>query len=180
MMLRCRCLPSHSLRLIRYSSSSSASSTPATLDELFAKPSWSTSTLLAPPSTSETPIQPISEEQLAHLYKLSALQLPQDSTERLARRRALATQLHFVRLVHEVDTTGIQPLHNVLASQHTSSLTYDAALAVGQQAKERFKLDDAQCATGQTRLKPDYTKLAKRTRGRFYTVSGGLVNKTEQ
>jgi hypothetical protein len=86
--------------------------------------------------------------------------------------------------VHEVDTTGVEPLRNLLASQHRFEenggvLRYEDALAYGETAKERFKQEDASASNPAATDKIDYLKLAKRKRGRFYTVSGGLVNEPE-
>ena len=103
----------------------------------------------------------ISSAQLDHLLKLSALPRPKDEAARRGMIRDLSDQMHFVKKVQDVDTTGVEPLRNITAEQDTSELTYEEAMTY---EKSLESSDD------------DYTTLASKIRKRYYTVSGGLVN----
>lgn len=98
------------------------------ISEVFASPSWSVKALLPSstssssffsslfsPSTSSSPSSDedptITPETLHHLLRLSALPPPANATEQAAMLATLQTQLHFVRDIQTVDTTGIEPLH---------------------------------------------------------------------
>lgn len=108
----------------------------------------------------------ISATQLDHLLKLAALPNFKNEDARSEMMKDLADQLHFVKNVQEVDTTGVEPLRNITQDQNQgAALTYKEAVAHGEAArsidqKSNFK----------------YPSLAKRTKNRHYVVDGGLVN----
>lgn len=52
----------------------------------------------------------ISREQLHHLHRLCALNPPSDEAEEQRLIADLSSQLHFVREIQKVDTTGVEPL----------------------------------------------------------------------
>jgi len=49
-------------------------------------------------------------EQLRHLLRLSALPQPNDEKEERDMLETLESQIHFVREIQKVDTTGVEPL----------------------------------------------------------------------
>ncbi|KAK5011439.1 hypothetical protein LTR28_002906 [Elasticomyces elasticus] len=55
----------------------------------------------------------VSPEQLHHLLRLSALPPPKDASEEARMLRTLRSQLHFVREIQAVDTTGVAPLRSL-------------------------------------------------------------------
>ncbi len=85
---------------------------PEELDQYFEEPCWSVEDLLIPRSTSEAAdsLPEVSQKTLHHLLNLSALPLPQTAAHESAMLATLRSQLHFVREVQSVDTTGIEPL----------------------------------------------------------------------
>ncbi|KAI7201708.1 hypothetical protein KC343_g10368 [Hortaea werneckii] len=82
------------------------------VSELLAKPSWSVASLL--PSKSEASSAPeISSNQLHHLLRLSALPPPKSPEEEQKMLSTLSAQLHFVKDIQAVDTTGVEPLQSL-------------------------------------------------------------------
>ncbi|KAI0974789.1 hypothetical protein F4678DRAFT_350907 [Xylaria arbuscula] len=85
------------------------SKTPQTLAPLLSRPTWSVRSLLpghqAPTS--------ISAKTLHHLLRLSALPLPRNAAEEATMLATLSSQLHFVRAIQGVDTTGVAPLRAI-------------------------------------------------------------------
>ncbi|KAF3766011.1 hypothetical protein M406DRAFT_243751, partial [Cryphonectria parasitica EP155] len=79
---------------------------------VFDRPTWSVASLLPTqqPSPQEGPITP---QTLHHLLRLSSLPPPSSPQEESSMLQTLHTQLHFVRDVQSVDTTGIAPLRSI-------------------------------------------------------------------
>ncbi|KAL2882473.1 hypothetical protein SGCOL_002213 [Colletotrichum sp. CLE4] len=92
-------------------------STPKVASSVLSKPTWSVASLLPPYSkgaaAEESTREPISRAKLHHLLRLSALPLPESEAEETAMLRTLHSQLHFVRDVQSVDTTGVEPLRSI-------------------------------------------------------------------
>ncbi|KAI0541669.1 hypothetical protein GGR58DRAFT_497863 [Xylaria digitata] len=80
----------------------------ADLDGLLSQPTWSVRSLL-PPSTKQATTS-ITPKTLHHLLRLSALPLPRTPEEEAQMLATLSSQLHFVRAIQGVDTTGVAPL----------------------------------------------------------------------
>ncbi|KIW25825.1 aspartyl/glutamyl-tRNA(Asn/Gln) amidotransferase, C subunit [Cladophialophora immunda] len=105
------------------------------IQSLLETPTWSVSQLLPTPSrrsktrdsttstdktSSEAPAQlrdeatpsskEITREKLHHLLRLSALPLPKNQAEEAQMLRDLRDQVHFVKEIQKVDTTGVEPL----------------------------------------------------------------------
>ncbi|TQN72312.1 Glutamyl-tRNA(Gln) amidotransferase subunit F [Colletotrichum shisoi] len=100
-----------------FASSSVNLSVPKPASAYLSKPTWSVASLL-PPSTKAgapetSPEEPISKAKLHHLLRLSALPLPDTEAAESAMLRTLHSQLHFVRDVQRVDTTGLEPLRSL-------------------------------------------------------------------
>ncbi|KAJ3497779.1 hypothetical protein NLG97_g1636 [Lecanicillium saksenae] len=83
----------------------------STAHKILAQPSWSVRSLLA--GNDGSPAETITSAQLHHLLKLSALPLPKSKEEEASMVATLQSQLHFVKAVQRVDTTGIEPLQAI-------------------------------------------------------------------
>jgi Asp-tRNA(Asn)/Glu-tRNA(Gln) amidotransferase C subunit len=81
------------------------------IESLLSKPTWSISSLL--PDTSSSTSSPITPDKLRHLLRLSALPAPKDAEEEAKMLSDLASQLHFVRQIQEVDVEGVEPLQAI-------------------------------------------------------------------
>jgi Asp-tRNA(Asn)/Glu-tRNA(Gln) amidotransferase C subunit len=84
--------------------------------EFLRQPTWSVKSLLPDPdlsSATEQQTPSISPKQLHHLLRLSALPQPKDAAEESSMLKTLETQLHFVREIQKVDTTGVEPLVSI-------------------------------------------------------------------
>lgn len=75
---------------------------------MLAQPSWSVRSLLPNPESTET--SRIGRDQLHHLLKLSALPLPKSGEEEQRMLKTLESQIHFVKEIQKIDTTGVEPL----------------------------------------------------------------------
>src|ERR1700753_1108709 len=82
------------------------------VEELLSKPTWSVSSLL-PPKGQSTDLPEVSSKQLHHLLRLSALPPPKNKEEEARMLQILASQLHFVKEIQKVDTTGVEPLRSL-------------------------------------------------------------------
>ncbi|KAJ6781305.1 hypothetical protein PWT90_07083 [Aphanocladium album] len=83
----------------------------STAHKILAQPSWSVRSLLA--ENDGSPAETITSSQLHHLLKLSALPLPKSEQEEASMIATLQSQLHFVKAVQRVDTTGLEPLQAI-------------------------------------------------------------------
>lgn len=90
---------------------STIANTPDDIAAILAKPSWSVKALLKP---NENSIQePITQKQLHHLLRLSALPRPKSDVEEARMISDLQSQLHFVQAIQRVDTEGVEPLQSI-------------------------------------------------------------------
>ncbi|ORY64367.1 uncharacterized protein BCR38DRAFT_485526 [Pseudomassariella vexata] len=93
---------------------------------LLSKPTWSVRSLLPPSAndtstrtttstenSTETEPEPITSKTLRHLLRLSALPAPSSPEEEASMLSTLRSQLHFVRAIQSVDTTGVEPLRAI-------------------------------------------------------------------
>lgn len=103
---------SRATRLATRRHASSTRAQPIDVEQLLAKPTWSVSSLL--PSASDASTTPeVSSKQLHHLLRLSALPPPKDAAEETSMLVTLSSQLHFVKEIQKVDTTGVEPLRSL-------------------------------------------------------------------
>lgn len=79
---------------------------------MLVRPSWSVKSLLPDNAAHET-VHTIPAEQLHHLLRLSALPQPTSHEQEDHMIRTLESQIHFVREIQRVDTTGVEPLHSI-------------------------------------------------------------------
>lgn len=82
------------------------------IESLLSKPSWSVKSL-HDNQQSDKPTETISQGQLHHLLRLSALPLPKSRDEETEMIRTLESQLHFVQAIQSVNTTGVEPLVSI-------------------------------------------------------------------
>lgn len=82
---------------------------PSSIIALLDHPAWSLRSLLP----SSTPTHTVTSSQLHHLLRLSALPPPSSPADEERLLADLHAQLHFVRAVQAVDTTGVRPLVSV-------------------------------------------------------------------
>ena len=82
--------------------------TPLNIREMLESPCWSTASLLGDRNTATEPA--ITEKQLHHLLRLSALPLPKTDAEGAEMIKALEAQLQFVQAIQKLDTEGVEPL----------------------------------------------------------------------
>lgn len=96
-----------------------------TPEEILAQPTWSVRSLLPPtscssPEASQNAAQTAAEEEdeitpqtLRHLLRLSALPPPANEAEESQLLGTLRAQLHFVRSIQSIDTSGVRPLVSI-------------------------------------------------------------------
>jgi Asp-tRNA(Asn)/Glu-tRNA(Gln) amidotransferase C subunit len=103
-------------------STSTSTSTSPSPREILSQPTWSVRSLLppGPKSSSDPSTLPSSEiedeinsQTLAHLLRLSALPQPSSPEEESQLLTTLRSQLHFVRSIQRVDTSGVTPLRAI-------------------------------------------------------------------
>ncbi|KAL2825133.1 hypothetical protein BDW59DRAFT_172444 [Aspergillus cavernicola] len=89
------------------------SSNPGDIDieSMLAKPTWSVRSLLPDQATKPSPS--VTPAQLRHLLRLSALPQPSSQEEEQQMLETLESQIHFVREIQQVDTTGVEPLQSI-------------------------------------------------------------------
>ncbi|KAM3531775.1 hypothetical protein NHJ13051_000511 [Beauveria bassiana] len=83
----------------------------STAHKILARPTWSVRSLLA--ENDASPAETISSAQLHHLLKLCALPLPKSEEEEASMITTLQSQLHFVKAIQRVDTSGLEPLQAI-------------------------------------------------------------------
>jgi Asp-tRNA(Asn)/Glu-tRNA(Gln) amidotransferase C subunit len=80
---------------------------------LLEAPTWSVRSLLPSPDAITTPEDVVTKEKLHHLLRLSALPPPKSELAEAKLLKTLQAQIHFVKEIRKVDTTGIEPLRAI-------------------------------------------------------------------
>ena len=151
------------------------------VEELLSKPTWSVSSLL-PSKGQQAGTPEISSKQLHHLLRLSALPPPKDSQEEARMLSTLSSQLHFVKEIQEVDTTGVEPLRSLrdetAVGEKEAELGMDAmkdALAQEEVRGKHHKRIRRRRDQGAQRQEDEWDVLgtAGKKVGRFFVVEGG-------
>ncbi|KAL4933443.1 DUF726 domain protein [Aspergillus undulatus] len=102
-----------SLRIERFRPQFYSSKPDATdVESLLAKPTWSVRSLL-PETAAKPPSPSVTPAQLRHLLRLSALPQPSSAEEEQRMLETLESQIHFVKEIQKVDTTGVEPLQSI-------------------------------------------------------------------
>ncbi|KAF5511705.1 Glutamyl-tRNA(Gln) amidotransferase subunit F [Colletotrichum siamense] len=97
-----------------FTTSAARPSAQKSIQQVLAQPTWSVASLLPKSDDAKsTAEEPITRSKLHHLLRLSALPLPETEAEEAAMLRTLHSQLHFVRDVQSVDTSGVEPLRSL-------------------------------------------------------------------
>lgn len=151
------------------------------VEQLLAKPTWSVASLL-PPKDQQADSPQISPKQLHHLLRLSALPPPKDAEEEAKMLSTLSSQLHFVKDIQNVDTTGVEPLRSL--RDETSVGEREAELGMealkgalgneevrGKHHKRIRRRRDVQ--VGPQEEAWDVLAAAGKKVGRFFVVEGG-------
>lgn len=99
------------------------------IEGILSKPTWSVASLL-PSATNQADVpSPITSAQLHHLLRLSALPPPASTEEEKSMMSTLAAQLHFVKEMQKVNTTGVEPLRAIrdetLQAEKEQEITLD-------------------------------------------------------
>lgn len=91
--------------------------------DILSEPTWSVRSLLPPSTASASPNaqaasgpkqeEEITPQTLHHLLRLSALPPPSSPDEEAQLLNTLRSQLHFVRSIQSIDTTGVKPLVSI-------------------------------------------------------------------
>lgn len=153
------------------------------LEALLATPTWSVQSLL-PTQDQMKEENPVSSEQLRHLLRLSALPLPSTQEEEKKMLDTLVSQLHFVREMQKVDTTGVEPLRAI--RDETAQAEKDQEITLNMLKKDLQQEDVVGTYYKRIRRKiPAATKPARqpegwdplshatRTSGKFFVVDSG-------
>ncbi|KAK2839192.1 hypothetical protein FQN49_006383 [Arthroderma sp. PD_2] len=155
---------------------------PTDVSALLSKPTWSVKSLL--PVSQQEQEASITPKQLRHLLRLAALPQPSSPAEEEDMLKTLASQIHFVQEIQQVDTTNVAPLRSIRdeTGDAQKENTIDLALLKSALEREEFvgrakrirrkqaeKLDkpDGDAWDG------DALKAANKTMGRYFVVQSG-------
>jgi len=149
------------------------------LYSMLSRPCWSVRSLL--PDAKTAPDTLITVDQLRHFLQLSALPIPQTPKARSQMMDVLLSQLHFVRDIQSVDTSGVEPLRSIrdeteegLKEQTIGVEQLRAALCqespFGHCKRPRRKKDEPD---GRSTADWDVLKTASRKAGRYFVVRSG-------
>ena len=150
------------------------------VDQLLSQPTWSVSSLL-PPKGQLQETGEVSSKQLHHLLRLSALPPPKDEQEEAEMLATLESQLHFVKEIQKVDTTGVEPFSSLRDETEAGEQEAELDLAAMKDAlaqeevRGNFHRRIRRVRDGKARQKPDWDVLggAERKVGKFFVVEGG-------
>jgi len=163
-----------------YSSEQHSQEPDVDIDELLSKPSWSVRSLL--PSAADATESTVTPAQLHHLLRLSALPQPKSPEEEEEMLKTLQSQLHFVKEIQSVDTTGVEPLQAI--RDETEEGIKEATIGLDD-LREAFADEEIKGRNRRPRRKRDTTRkqnenetqdwdalgTAKRTVAKFFVVN---------
>lgn len=149
------------------------------VEELLAKPTWSARTLLPQKDTTETP--EITSKQLHHLLRLSALPPPKSPEEEQKMLQTLSSQLHFVKEIQRVDTTGVEPLRSLRDETAAGGREAEVGMETLKEAleneevvgKHHRRIRRKTIEGSMTNEKWNVLGTASKKVGRFFVVDGG-------
>ncbi|KAJ5435290.1 Aspartyl/glutamyl-tRNA(Asn/Gln) amidotransferase C subunit [Penicillium cf. griseofulvum] len=101
--------PRLSMAFSRFYSSKKSDTTQ--IETILGAPNWSVRSLLPNPASKPPPS--ITPDQLHHLLRISALPQPANQEEEQSMLDILESQIHFVKEIQLVDTTGVAPLARI-------------------------------------------------------------------
>ncbi|KAK5136333.1 hypothetical protein LTR08_003706 [Meristemomyces frigidus] len=167
----------------RHDRSNSAETGNVDVEKLLSEPTWSIASLLPRPDARPDHAPQLSSKQLHHLLRLSALPPPKDVAEEGALLSTLASQLHFVRQMQSVDTTGVEPLRSLrdetADGEKAETLGLEALQGAldGEEVRgkwhKRIRRPRAERGSGSEYGEWDPLSTAGKKVGRFFVVEGG-------
>lgn len=172
--------------------SSSAAKSPNDIEAMLSQPSWSVKSLLKL-DAKDFPTPSLTQAQLHHLLRLSALPIPNSKDEEAKMVKDLQSQLKFVQAIQEVDTKGVEPLEAIRdetkAAEMENTITVDTLQAefekeevVGRRGRIRRKkpeMDDVEknahsdengASTVSATKQWDPLRQAPKKQGRYFVV----------
>ncbi|KAI5369211.1 putative glu-tRNAGln amidotransferase C subunit, glu-tRNAGln amidotransferase superfamily, subunit C [Septoria linicola] len=156
-------------------------SSPHNLDitRLLSTPTWSIQSLL-PTSQSQSSTPQMTSKQLHHLLRLSALPPPTDLASEEKMLSTLSSQLHFVKDIQNIDTSGVEPLRSL--RDETVKGEKDAELGL-EKLKEALGSEEVRGKWhrrvrrrrdgGEQEERWDVLGTAEKRVGRYFVVEGG-------
>ncbi|EKV12491.1 hypothetical protein PDIG_44150 [Penicillium digitatum PHI26] len=149
------------------------------IDLILGAPNWSVRSLLPNPASKSPPS--ITPKQLHHLLRISALPQPANQEEEQSMLDTLESQIHFVKEIQLVDTTGVAPLARIhdespaaIEEETIGIERLRGALAMERVSGRRGKI---QRVPGEKNDRPDGTawdgnalRSATRTKGKYFVV----------
>jgi len=151
------------------------------MTKLLSKPTWSVASLM-PSQKTALELPEITSKQLHHLLRLSALPPPKDAHEEEVMLTTLSSQLHFVKDIQKVDTTGLEPLKSLRDETAQGEKEAEVGLEAladalageeirGKHHKRIRRRRDRQVA----RKEPEWNVLGSAAKkvGRYFVVEGG-------
>lgn len=148
------------------------------IDQLLSTPTWSVSSLL-PSSDSSSSTPEITSKQLHHLLRLSALPSPKDAAEEQKMLSTLSSQLHFVKDIQQMDTTGVEPLRSLRDETKQGEKEAELGLDALKVALESEEIRGRWHKRIRRQRKPadsqrwDVLGCASKKVGRYFVVEGG-------
>ncbi|CAI7573874.1 unnamed protein product [Penicillium manginii] len=130
---------------------------------LLSEPTWSVRSLL-PDSASQLSAPSISPKQLHHLLRLSALPPPATPEEERSMLQTLESQIHFVKEMQSVDTTGVEPLRSI--RDETLAATKETSIGLD-------RLKDALAQEHVSGRRKRIQRSASKTKGPYFVVETG-------
>ncbi|CAG7916300.1 unnamed protein product [Penicillium olsonii] len=154
----------------------------ADIFSMIGAPNWSVKSLL--PNPASKPPQSITPKELHHLLRISALPQPASAEEEQSMIETLESQIHFVKEIQLVDTTGVEPLPRI--RDETSDAVKEHTIGV-EQLKEYLAKEHTSGRRGRIQRivgvkndRPDgeawdgdALKSATKTKGKYFVVEIG-------
>ncbi|KAF4762969.1 hypothetical protein HAV15_001332 [Penicillium sp. str.  len=158
---------------------SSQKSDSADIEFILGAPNWSVRSLLPNPASKPPPS--VTPKQLHHLLRISALPQPANQEEEQSMLDTLESQIHFVKEIQLVDTTGVAPLARIrdespaaIEEETIGIEKLKEALAKEKVSGRRGKI---QRVPGEKNDRPDGTAWdgnalgsATKTKGKYFVV----------
>ncbi|KAJ6072767.1 hypothetical protein N7467_010852 [Penicillium canescens] len=163
---------------------SSGKSATADIESILGEPNWSVRSLLPDPASGPSASETVTPKQLHHLLRISALPQPANEEEEQTMLKTLESQIHFVKEIQLVDTTGVAPLPSIRdeSSAAVEENTIGMERLKGALLKEQVsgRRRRIQRIPGEKNVRPDGTAWdgnalgsATKTKGKYFVVEIG-------
>ncbi len=120
------------------------------LEAMLSTPSWSVKSLFQSGTASQSP--PVTQKQLHHLLRLSALPIPTSAAQEEKLITDLQSQLKFVQAIQSVDTSGVEPLQSIRDETKEAEQEQEIMVATMQ---EEFDKEEVVGRRGRIRRRED-------------------------